>query len=81
MSMIKESLHHTVEQLNDEEAQQVLAFAQQLKAREEISPTLKRLASDPAFEVPSEERSVFRQIKPIQGKGIPASELLVEDRR
>lgn len=81
MSMIKESLHHTVEQLNDEEAQQVLAFARQLKKEGEISPTLKRLASDPAFEVPSEEGGVFRRIQPIQGKGIPASELLVEDRR
>jgi hypothetical protein len=81
MSMIKESLHHAVEQLNDEEAQRVLAFAQDLKEKGEISPTLKRLASDPAFEIPSEEGNVLRRVQPIQGKGIPASRLLVEDRR
>ena len=81
MSVIKESLHHTIDELNDEEVQQVLVFARHLKERREISPTLERLAGDPAFEVPSEEVGVFRRVQPIRGKGIPASELLVEDRR
>lgn len=49
MSMIKKSLHHTVEQLNEEEARQVLAFAQHFKKKGNASSTLMRLADDPAF--------------------------------
>ncbi len=81
MSSVKESLHSTIELLNDEEARQLLDFAQRLRRRDSSSLTLKRLADDPAFEVPSEASGVFRVVEPIQGKGIAASRLLVEERR
>ena len=81
MSGIKESLHHAIEELDDEKAQQVLSFTQRLQSKGDISPALKRLADDPAFKVPLEEIGAFRAVQPIQGKGIPASKLLVEDRR
>ena len=81
MSAIKESLQSAIDRLNDEEARQVLEFAQHLRNEGAPSPTIKRLAGDPAFEIPSEEAGVFRVVQPIQGKGIPASELLVEERR
>lgn len=46
-----------------------------------VSLRLKRLASDPSFRIPSEGAGGFRPVKPIQGKGIVASKLLVESRR
>lgn len=81
MSSIKESLHNTIELLSDQEAGQVLKFAQRLRKRSGVSLTLKQLAIDPAFKIPSEGAGVFRAVKPIQSKGIPASRFLVEDRR
>lgn len=81
MSSAKESLHNTIELLNDEEARQILEFVQRIRKKSDVSLTLERLASDPTFKIPSEGVGVFRVIKPIRGKGIPASRLLMEDRR
>lgn len=81
MSSVKESLHNTIELLSDEEARQLLEFAQRLQKKSGISLTLRRLASDPAFRVPSEGSGTFGVVEPIQGKGIAASRLLVENRR
>jgi len=81
MSSIKESLHNTIDQLSDEEAHQLLEFAQCLRRNNGASPTLRRLTSDPAFKLPSEVHGVFRVVEPIQGKGIAASRLLVKERR
>lgn len=81
MTPIKESLYHTIDALNDKEAEQVLAFAQRLQDKGHISPTIQRLANDPAFNLPSEAPNTFRAILPIQGEGIPASELLLKDRQ
>jgi len=81
MNSVKESLRNTIEVLSDEEARQILEFIQRLRTTSDVSPTLRRLASDPAFEVPSEPLGDFRVVEPIRGKGIPASRLLVEDRR
>jgi len=80
MRPIKELLHSTIELLGDEEARQTLAFAQRLRTRNVTSLTLKRLARDPAFNVPC-KRPTFRAVEPIEGKGLPASNLLVEERR
>jgi hypothetical protein len=79
MNSIKELLHSTIEQLSDEEARQILELAEDLK-KSNVSLTLRRLAIDPAFKVPSEVVEVFRAVEPIQGKGIAASRLLVKDR-
>jgi len=81
MSAIKESLQDTINRLNDEEAKRVLEFAQLLQRKGAASSLAIRLAGDPAFEIPSQEAGAFRVVQPIQGKGIPASERLVEDRR
>ena len=34
-----------------------------------------------SFKMPSKRTKAFRIVKPIQGKGVPASELLIKDRR
>ena len=81
MSAIKESLQSAIDRLNDEEARQVLEFVQHLQRKGAVSPTIRSLAGDPAFEIPSEEAGVFRVVQPIQGTDIPASELLMAERR
>jgi len=81
MGSVKELLRNTIELVSDEEARQLLEFIQRLRKKDEVSPTLKRLASDPAFKIPSEGSGGFPVVEPIRGKGIPASKLLVEDRR
>ena len=82
MSSAKRLLHDTIESLNDEEVRQLLEFAQRLRKKNGTSLTLKCLASDPTFEIPAERGSdAFPVVEPIQGKGIAASRLLVEDRR
>ncbi len=81
MGSVKESLYKAIELLSDEEARQLLEFAQRLQKKSGISLTLRRLASDPAFRIPSEGSGAFHVVEPVQGKGIAASRLLVEDRR
>jgi len=41
----------------------------------------KKNESKEVFKIPVKKAKAFRVVKPIQGKGIPASELLVKDRR
>ena len=81
MLAVKESLWHTVELLNEDEACQMLALAQCLRKRIAVPSTLTRLADDPTFRVPSGRRVTFRAVEPIRGRGIAASQLLAEDRR
>lgn len=81
MQSVKEALYSTIQSLGDEEARQMLEFAKRLREKPIIPPTLQRLASDPAFRIPSARAAVFRVVQPIDGKGIAASKLLVEDRR
>ena len=81
MDAVKESLRHMIEQMSDAEARQLLEFAQHLQHRRDDSLTLKRLATDPAFKVPTSGARDFPIVTPIHGRGIAASRLLVDDRR
>jgi hypothetical protein len=81
MDSAKEALRKTIDLLSDEEARQILKFSQRLRRGSDGSQTLRRLAHDATFHVPSEVSVGFRIVKPIQGKGIAASKLLVKDRR
>ena len=81
MNAVKELLWHIIKQMSDAEARQLLEFAQHLQHRRDNSLTLKRLATDPAFKAPGNGVRAFRIVEPIQGKGIPASKLLVDNRR
>jgi len=78
---VKELLYNTIELLSDEEARQLLEFVQRLQKKNGAPLTLRRLANDPAFKIPSEGSGAFRVVEPIQGKSIAASRLLVENRR
>lgn len=81
MSSVKGMLHDEIEQLTEEEARQVMSFTNLMKAKKAISATLQRLATDVSFRIPDEASKGFRVVEPIEGKGLPASELLVESRR
>jgi hypothetical protein len=81
MSSAKESLRNVIDLLSDEEARQTLAFIQRLQRKKEFSKILSRLASDPAFQVPSQALGGFHKVEALHGKGTSASRLLVEDRR
>lgn len=77
MNSAKETLRNMISLLSDEEARQILEFAQRLRERSGVSQTLRRLARDAAFSVPAEVSKDFRAVEPIRGKGIAASRLLV----
>ena len=81
MSSVKELLHNAIESLSDEEARQLLELTRRLRREIGASLTLKRLAGDAAFEIPSKESWSFHTVEAIQGRGIAASKLLVGDRR
>ena len=81
MHSVKELLPQMIERMSDAEARQLLEFAQHLRHRRDDSLTLKRLAADPTFNVPESRARGFQVVAPIDGKGIAASKLLVDDRR
>ena len=81
MNAVKDVLRHTIELLSEEEAGQLLEFIQRLGKARGISLTLRRLAADPAFKMPAEGLRTFSVVDPIQGTGVAASRLLVENRR
>ncbi len=78
MLSAKESLIQAVNGLNEEEASQVLRFIQSLASVR--AGSVEYLAQDPLFEVPEDPVSP-ENVTPIRGSGIPASRLLIEDRR
>jgi hypothetical protein len=81
MSSIKQSLYETLERLDDDQARLLLALAKSLEQQDSTSSLLRRLARHPAIKVPDDETFAFPAVEPIEGNGIPASKLLIEDRR
>jgi hypothetical protein len=77
---VKELLHEVIDLLNEEEANQLLEMIREFQQKHGISITLRRLAKDPMFKVPT-GKIEFDDIEPIRVEGRPASELLSEDRR
>jgi hypothetical protein len=80
MNTVKELLHSTIETLTDQEAEAALRLVRGLRARD-IDAVLHRLAQNPTFEVPPPGERKLRDVQPARGRGRPASELLIEDRR
>ena len=79
MSAIKESLYQTIDQLNEGELLQVLEFVHKINKASEMSQIKTSLANDSAIKFPADNN--FRKVKPVCGKGISASELLLKDRK
>lgn len=83
MNSLRESLHHTVDLLTEEEAGEVMDLIRNIRsrARESESATLRRLAGDPAFKLPADGFKPFGPVEPAAGQGQTAADLLIEDRR
>jgi len=81
MGSIKTLLYTTIDLLSEREAREILKFTRLLKEKKEVSSTLNKLAVDETFVLPTCRPKAFRIVKPVQGKGTPASRLLIEDRR
>jgi len=81
MLTIKQTLHNVVEQLSEEQAIRVLEMIQSLSGKTNNSLTLARLASDSRFRLPSQGFRPFKRVVPIRLLGVPASKMLIEDRR
>jgi hypothetical protein len=81
ISQVKQSLYETLERLDDDKARLLLVCAKSLEQQDDKSALLKRLTRHPAIRVPDDETFAFPAVEPIQGGGIPASRLLIEDRR
>ena len=85
MATAKEDLRDKVDRLSEEEARKVLDL---IAARERAADgkltrdaIRARLAGDPGFRVPPQDAQPFRRVQPIHCPGVPASELLIADRR
>jgi hypothetical protein len=81
MSAIRESLAESVRELTEEEARKTLEFVQALRRRTELAELRRRLAGKPGYRLPSPEHPGFPTVEPAQTTGMPASQLLVRDRR
>lgn len=65
----------------NEKGHQISAVTRRLREKSRVTKTLKALACDTAFTVPPASLRKCRAVEPLKGKGIPASRLLVMDRR
>jgi hypothetical protein len=90
MATAKDSLRNATDQLSEDDAREVLELVRTKTAstsaprkpkaltREEL---IKRAASQPGIHPPDPNAPPFRKVEPIECPGIPASELLIRDRR
>lgn len=81
MSTVIERLMKRIKKLDDDQARKVLVLIDRLEASKKQSSTWENMSADPVFVMPKSTRGKFRATKPAKGQGIPASELLIRDRR
>ena len=81
---IKDKLINEIERIPDEIALQLLRFLQILQFPQEVREHIDELQSlkdDPTFILPAQKEIYFEFVQPIRLEGIPASQLLMEERR
>jgi len=76
-----ETLRDTVTSLSEAEAAKALEYVQRLRGGQPERTLDQLLAGDAAIHVPDEPFAPLPPVEPIQGAGMPASELLIRDRR
>jgi hypothetical protein len=81
MSSARDALHEAVATLNEAEAARALQWIKKMRGAGQRQILVELLAGDPAIHVPEDPFAPLPSIEPLAGDGIPASELLVRDRR
>lgn len=81
MNPTKESLLQTIEALSDSEAQHAIELIRHLKQESDLDYLYDLLGNKPAFRLPSRDAPTLEPVEPAETTGIPASELLIRDRR
>jgi len=87
MTSARELLARRIERLSEEDAREVLDLLKRKQAMGTGLPRLtredliERLAARPGIHVPDPAAPPFEKLERIPTRGIPASELLIADRR
>jgi hypothetical protein len=81
MGSAKEDLRTTIEALSEAEAARAMEYIRRLRGRVSREHALGVLARNPDVRIPPAEAGAFALVEPIRGEGVPASRLLIEDRR
>ncbi len=81
MGPIRESLAQAVSKLSENDAHRAIARVPPPQGNSELGRVGARLAGHRAITPPAVDTIVFRDLEPIQGEGIPASEFLARDGR
>ncbi len=81
MSPTKESLVQAVGTLTDEQARRTIEFIHGIRRPHDRDRLEAVLGNDPTFELPATRARPSKPAVPVEGKGIPLSRLIVNDRR
>jgi len=81
MSPVKESLLEAIEGLSDAEAQHAIELIHHLKQESELDYLYDVLGDNPSFRPPSRDNPTLEPVEPAETTGIPASQLILRDRR
>ena len=81
MSPTKEALLETIEALSDAEAQRAIELIRRLKQKSDLDLLCDVLGNNPTFRLPSRDNPTLEPVEPAETTGLPASKLLVRDRR
>ena len=81
MSLIKESLHHSIDLMSDAEAETLLIFVRAFHQKNKGSGFSPSVSPAEIVQVPVSEVKIFKAVNPVSGKGASASSLLIAERR
>ena len=81
MSRDLETLRETVASLSESEAAKALEYIQRLRDGTRDRELVNLLGGDPAIRLPVEPFVPLPPVKAVKGTGIPASEMLIGNRR
>lgn len=81
MSLIKESLHHSIDQMSDEEAETMLTLVKAFHEKTGGIELPLSVSAPASVRISMPETKAFKRVDAVSGKGAPASSLLIAERR
>jgi hypothetical protein len=81
MSLIKESLHQSIDQMSEEQAEAMLMLIRAFHQKHPGVDLTLFVAPSTMGQGSSAEAKAFKSVHPVSGKGTPASRLLIAERR